>query len=230
MSLLTLSLSDDGEKLYRDFGIRAKGLVELGAFAIKADDKFSSIYNREIVSLAKMVAMYLGRTLLKGKVRTSNWEADLSRGMVECKAACRLVYDAGVIDTRHAPFLSFPFGPLDAANDCHCALMVYNRLQEIADRDDKRLDVSMYSCQVNPRPLKPKPFTLPKPATLPTLSQSINSPTGPPVPHYCIPEPPRPQQLRAYKLWHVDKMPLDQMCMKLRTGARVEPLKESTVM
>lgn len=60
--------------------------MELGAFATKADDKFSSIYNREIVSLAKMVAMYLGKTLLKGKVRTSNWEADLSHKMVECKS------------------------------------------------------------------------------------------------------------------------------------------------
>ena len=68
--------------------MRAKGLVELGAFATRADDKFSSVYNREIVSLAKMVAMYLGRRLLKGKVRTSNWEADLSRSMVECKADC----------------------------------------------------------------------------------------------------------------------------------------------
>lgn len=60
--------------------------MELGAFAAKADDTFSTVYNREIVSLAKMVAMYLGKTLLKGKVRTSNWEADLSPKMVECKA------------------------------------------------------------------------------------------------------------------------------------------------
>jgi len=58
--------------------------VELGAFATKADDTFTSVYNREIVSLAKMVAMYVGRTLRKGKVRTSNWEADLSQNMVEC--------------------------------------------------------------------------------------------------------------------------------------------------
>ena len=60
--------------------------MELGAFAAKADDTFSTVYNREIVSLAKMAAMYLGKTLLKGKVRTSNWEADLSPKMVECKA------------------------------------------------------------------------------------------------------------------------------------------------
>ena len=61
--------------------------MELGAFATKADDTFSTVYNREIVSLAKMVAVYLGKTLLKGKVRTSNWEADLSRKMIECETA-----------------------------------------------------------------------------------------------------------------------------------------------
>jgi len=44
-------------------------------FATKADDTFSSVYNRGIVSLAKMVAMYVGKTLRKGKLRTSSWEA-----------------------------------------------------------------------------------------------------------------------------------------------------------
>ncbi|KAF8452421.1 ribonuclease H-like domain-containing protein [Boletus edulis BED1] len=188
------NILNDGEKLFRDFGIQARGLVELGVFAAKADDTFSSVYNREIVSLAKMVAMYLGKTLLKGKVRTSNWEANLSDKMVEY-----------------------------AANDCHCALMVYARLQEIAFQAGKTLDVSTYSRQVDPRSLKLKV------PSLPTLPQRLDVPTRPPVPAYCIPEPPRPQQLRAYKLWHVDKMPLEQMCMTLRTGTRVEPLKESTV-
>lgn len=112
----------------------------------------------------------------------------------------------------------------DAANDCHCALMVYDRLQEIAAQAGKTLDLSTYSCQVNPRALKRNE------ASLPTLPQRLDAPPKPAVPNYCIPEPPRPQQLRAYKLWHVDKMPLEQMCMTLRTGARIEPLKESTVM
>lgn len=48
-----------------------------------------------------MVAMYLGKTLLKGKVRTSNWEADLSRNMIECETVCHLIsdYEVRVIDT-----------------------------------------------------------------------------------------------------------------------------------
>ncbi|KAG9313751.1 ribonuclease H-like protein [Chiua virens] len=188
------NILNDGEKLYRDFGIRAKGLVELGAIATQADTNFCSVYNRDVVSLAKMVAMYLGRTLLKGKVRTSNWEADLSRKMVEY-----------------------------AANDCHCALMVYDRLQQIASRDGRELDPSTYSRQVIP--IKSKPVSRA------VLGKNFHPQTvaASSVPHYCIPEPPRPQQFRAYKLWHVDRMPLARMCMELRIGGRVEPLKESTV-
>jgi hypothetical protein len=102
--------------------------------------------------------------------------------------------------------------------------MVYDRLHEIAAGAGKTLDVSTYSRQVHPRSLKLGD------TSRSTLPQRLDAPTKPPVPDYCIPEPPRPQQLRAYKLWHVDKLPLEQMCMTLRTGARVEPLKESTVM
>ncbi|KAG6333589.1 hypothetical protein ID866_5505, partial [Astraeus odoratus] len=75
---------DDGEKLYRDFGIHARGLIELGTLATKADEKFSTIYNREIVSLAKMVSQYLERTLVKNSVRTSNWEGRLNAKMIQC--------------------------------------------------------------------------------------------------------------------------------------------------
>lgn len=102
--------------------------------------------------------------------------------------------------------------------------MVYDRLQGIATETGKCLEMATYSCQVNPRSLKLNN------ASLPTLSQIPNGSMKSHIPEYCIPEPPRPQQLRAYKLWHVDNMPLDEMCMKLRTGARIEPLKESTVM
>ncbi|KAH0831103.1 ribonuclease H-like protein [Lanmaoa asiatica] len=212
------NILNDGEKLLRDFGIRAKGLVELGAFATKADVKFSSVYNREIVSLAKMVAMYLGRTLLKGKVRTSNWEADLTHKMIECEGGLVTPF------TMSLTYVTLPpFGTQTPQTTCHCALMVYDKLQEIAAQAGETLDMSTYSCQVNPRSLKLKD------ASVPTLPQSIDAFTKPHVPNYCIPEPPRPQQLRAYKLWQVDKMPLDEMCMKLRIGARVEPLKESTV-
>jgi len=80
-----LNRTDDGEKLYRDFGITARGLVELGALAHVADDAFSSTYKRRVVSLAKMTAFYLKRDLVKSKERTSNWEGDLSDKMVHCE-------------------------------------------------------------------------------------------------------------------------------------------------
>ena len=102
--------------------------------------------------------------------------------------------------------------------------MVYDRLLEIASQAGKTLDPSTYSRQVDPRTAKLKEVSLPTPL------QRLEASTKSSVPHYCMPEPPRPQQLRAYKLWHVDKMPLEQMCMTLRMGGRVEPLKESTVM
>lgn len=103
--------------------------------------------------------------------------------------------------------------------------MVYDRLQEIASQAGKTLDVSTYARQVDPRSFKLNG------APFPTLPHRLDAPAKPSsVPDYCIPEPPRPQQLRAYKLWHVCKIPLEQMCMTLRTGGRVEPLKESTVM
>ncbi|KAF9224733.1 ribonuclease H-like protein [Gyrodon lividus] len=191
------NILNDGEKLYRDFGIRARGLVELGALASRADDKFASMYNREIVSLSKMVAMYLGKTLLKGKVRTSNWEADLNTKMVEY-----------------------------AANDAHCALMVHNKLLEIAAKDGKKLALTSYSRQVNPRLSKPQEKDHP---LLQGDANTRSYQNSQALPDYCIQKPPRPQYLRAYKLWHNDNMTLDKMCMTLRTGGRVEPLKDSTV-
>jgi len=78
-------MADDGEKLYRDFGIIARGLVELGALAHFADDAFSNIYKRRVVSLAKMTAMYLKRDLMKSKERTGNWEGDLNNKMLHCE-------------------------------------------------------------------------------------------------------------------------------------------------
>lgn len=119
------NIKNDGEKLYRDFGIRARGLVELGSLAAKADEKFKTLYNREVVSLAKMVSRYLGKTLVKSSVRTSNWEAKLTSKMIDY-----------------------------AANDCYCAVMVYNKLAEKAAQEGKQLEVLAYSCDIDPRTVK----------------------------------------------------------------------------
>lgn len=67
-------IADDGTKLFADFHIAARNLVELGALAQQADPTFSAHYKRRVVSLAKMVRMYEQRDVDKGSARLSNWE------------------------------------------------------------------------------------------------------------------------------------------------------------
>lgn len=83
---------DDGEKLFRDFGILPGNLVELGAFAARADPAFKLVYRRSIVSLARMVEMYMHKALDKGKVRTGNWEnVPLTQEQITCTWTVLLV-------------------------------------------------------------------------------------------------------------------------------------------
>ncbi|KAI0040604.1 ribonuclease H-like protein [Auriscalpium vulgare] len=84
-----VNIRNDGMKLYRDYGILAANLVELGALAGAADTRFAAVYNRRIVSLAKVVAFYLRRALDKGPVRTSDWSAALSKEQMTCESPAR---------------------------------------------------------------------------------------------------------------------------------------------
>ncbi|KAG1752071.1 ribonuclease H-like protein [Suillus lakei] len=186
------NIHNDGEKLYRDFGITARGLVELGALAHVADEAFSSVYKRRVVSLAKMTAMYLECNLVKSKERTSNWEADLNDKMVHY-----------------------------AANDAHAALMVHLKLVDLAKAGNKALDSIKYTSSVDPPSLRVG-------STKVTASHTQLESNAPHFPS-SAPAPPRPQYMRAYNLWHHRNTPLDKMCDILKTGGRVEPLKESTV-
>ncbi|GLB40022.1 putative 3'-5' exonuclease [Lyophyllum shimeji] len=74
---LGVNILNDGRKLFRDYGILAKNLVELGALAAVADP--TSETKRKIISLAKLTEKYCGKTLEKGNVRTGNWEAPLTQ-------------------------------------------------------------------------------------------------------------------------------------------------------
>jgi hypothetical protein len=78
-------IKDDGMKLFRDYGILASNLVELGALACQVDKSFASTFKRPIVSLAKVVSYFLQKTLDKGPVRTSDWSKDLTREQMKCK-------------------------------------------------------------------------------------------------------------------------------------------------
>ena len=72
----SLPLIDDGVKLWRDFGILANNLVELGGLAQQADPAFHTTYKRSLVSLARMVDMYLDKSIDKGgAVRMGDWDA-----------------------------------------------------------------------------------------------------------------------------------------------------------
>lgn len=94
---------DDGKKLFRDYGILAKNLVELGSVALVVDP--SPVAKRKIVSLAKvslrciyvkystqtiavkLVEHYCQKTLAKGAERTSDWEKPLSKKQQECTSS-----------------------------------------------------------------------------------------------------------------------------------------------
>ncbi len=71
-------------KLFRDYGILASNLVELGALACQVDESFASTFNRPIVALAKVVSYCLHKTLDKGAERRSDWSKDLTRAQMKC--------------------------------------------------------------------------------------------------------------------------------------------------
>ncbi|KAI0922992.1 hypothetical protein AcW1_002508 [Taiwanofungus camphoratus] len=219
------NIQNDGEKLFRDFGILPGNLVELGAFAARADPAFKLVYRRSIVSLARMVEMYMHKALDKGKVRTGNWEnVPLTQEQITY-----------------------------AANDAHCALLVYNRLCTVAAKTGRTLSPAEYTSHLADVHAQKKAIassasdtasvastsTL---ASVPTSSatmrttmtevcstrERIQAWTRPLGYVTSVNEQPRPQHLRAYNLWHNRNMPLQQICATLRS--KENPLAESTVM
>ncbi|EIW79838.1 ribonuclease H-like protein [Coniophora puteana RWD-64-598 SS2] len=205
------NIMNDGEKLFRDFGIRAHGLVELGMFAKVADDEFMKTYSRRIVALAKMVAMYLRKTLAKGAERTSNWEL--------------------VLDSKKIEY---------AANDVHSGCLVYHRLLDIAAEANKEIDMSAVKLDV--RSSAEARFVPANTTSTSTASSvavdsaasqvSTTSASRTAKGSYNTPlpgDPPRPQWMRAYNMWHHRDVPLSEMCSSLMCGGRVEPLKSGTV-
>ncbi|KAI0052356.1 ribonuclease H-like protein [Auriscalpium vulgare] len=106
----------DGKKLYRDFGILARGLVELGAFAGQMDRAFATAYPRGIVALARIVDFYLKKELRKGDVRTSDWSRPLSPEQIQY-----------------------------AADDSHCALMAYESILSVNKGLVETLDAGSFT-------------------------------------------------------------------------------------
>ncbi|OBZ66335.1 Werner syndrome ATP-dependent helicase [Grifola frondosa] len=213
------NIRNDGQKLFRDYGITAANMVELGAFAHQADPEFSKVYKRSIVSLIKVVEMYTQKTLDKGEVRMSNWE--------------------GVPLTRNQ--ITY------AANDAHCALMVYNRLATLATENRRVLRPESYTSNLAMEYASQK-AAVPRPASFDAssvVSTSANATKSPATTVSAISaqtatwtaallhswpsssRPPPRQHLRAYNLWHYHKMPLDDIRAELRS--KENPLAASTV-
>jgi len=106
-------------KLFRDYGILASNLVELGALACQVDKSFSSTFKRPIVTLAKVVSYYLQKTLDKGPVRTSDWSKDLTREQMKY-----------------------------ASNDVHSGLIVYKFLMKTAHLSTTQLTPERYTADL----------------------------------------------------------------------------------
>ncbi|RDX45534.1 ribonuclease H-like protein [Lentinus brumalis] len=269
---LGANIRNDGQKLFRDYGLLAAGLVELGGLARQADPTFSQSFKRSIVALAKIVERYTGKTLDKGKVRTSDWRLKLSQ--------TQITY---------------------AANDAHCALTVYNTLMSMAKENgteirwedcstdlrriyQEKTAATITAAKVAEATVPPitatsdipvaavaivheaeplAPATLSKTAFTSSTTPTLAGPSAPRANAYSRPlvytgefdpaatttttggstsrpgsgasatqgavasGPPRPQHLRAYKLWHHSQTPLDEICAALRS--KENPLAHSTV-
>ncbi|KAG6853397.1 hypothetical protein C0991_004730 [Blastosporella zonata] len=99
---LGANIMNDGKKLFRDYGILAKSLLELGVLAAAWDPAHA--IKRKVISLAKLAAIYTGKTLAKGDERTSNWE----------------VSELSELQKDYA------------ANDVHCTIEIYRKLRSLA--------------------------------------------------------------------------------------------------
>ncbi|KAK7683602.1 hypothetical protein QCA50_013440 [Cerrena zonata] len=201
-----VNIRGDGEKLLRDFGIRANNLVELGGLAQQADPRFSSIYNRSMVSLAKMADMYLNKTLDKGLIRVSDWEAN-------------------PLSEKQKTY---------AANDAYSSLLIYTELVNMARTDNIQLrperytsnlarnEGNVYIMRLNPasnrnRGGSTKPRFMVNNKIVTKWRWSTTQP-GDKV---------TPQLRKAYTLWHENQASLGQMRTALRSPQN--PLAESTV-
>ncbi|KAG6826473.1 hypothetical protein H0H92_015662 [Tricholoma furcatifolium] len=99
---LGANILNDAKKLFRDYGILSRNMLELGVIAAAWDP--SHTIKRKIISLAKLAATYTGKHLVKGDERTSNWE------------------------TPELTELQKEY----AANDVHCTIEIFRRMQAIA--------------------------------------------------------------------------------------------------
>jgi hypothetical protein len=129
---------------------------------------------------------------------------------------------------------------IDAANDAHCAVVVYEQLLALA----KGQGISTTGASIAKSVTGESPVISAQPISSTSTNASTSTMTG--SVEYEITASDlresststvasssviqRPQHIRAYKLWNEQKASLDTMCNTLKTGGRIEPLKRGTVM
>ncbi|KAJ7454855.1 ribonuclease H-like protein [Mycena latifolia] len=200
------NIMNDAKKLFRDYGIMMANVVELGALARQADPACTdpSVWggSKRIVSLAKLVARCLHKTLRKeDDVRLSNWEHPRLEQMEEM-----LEY---------------------ASNDVYSGLQVYNHLIGLAKLNEIKLDPTKYTGRVHHESLSPPPSLSPSTSTLPPPPMDPKSLPPVPVIYYTAEMEDKgmsSQHLRAYRYWHLGKRDIDTMCKELpvKTGGALK--------
>ncbi|KAJ6448908.1 ribonuclease H-like domain-containing protein [Mycena sanguinolenta] len=175
----------DAKKLFKDYGVMMRGLVELGALARQVDeasrDKAVWGKGKKIVALAKLAERYLQKRLRKDdNVRISNWEDP------------RLEENTTQIDY--------------AANDAYCGQQVYAQLRALASANsitpDASSTTSLHYAHLASPTVTPPPkarHAVPNMVLTPDMAAA-----GVP-----------PQALRAYRHWALAHWEVDAMCREL---------------
>jgi hypothetical protein len=185
------------------------------------------------------VERYCGKQLVKGKERTGNWEAELDQKQINCAS---LDYILHLYISSHPLSITETLklrmrNTTDAANDAHSGLMVYKKLIEMAKENKVTLVPEEYTSHVKPGVLGMAsgsdsesasdagnsvfiaPSNTPDAVTKKVILTWTMQMAGM-----------KPQQLRAYRYWHVDGMAVETMCRELSLKCDGEPLKVGTVM
>jgi hypothetical protein len=128
----------------------------------------------------------------------------------------------------------------DAANDAYSGLLVYKRLLSIAEKQQRTLDPCLYTSDISFEDSVKADMLAQISAQNSERMSSIGSTVSNssddanrtaaelPQPMADLRIGPRPQHLRAYRMWHEQDLSLATICAKLRSTQN--PLKESTVM
>jgi hypothetical protein len=203
-------------KLFRDYGILASNLIELGALACQVDASFESAFKRPIVSLVKVVSYCLHKTLDKGPVRTSDWSDDLTPAQMRCTYSVKPGQGWGHVVSFSSGFW---FGS-DASNDVHSGFIVYKSLMTKAgsSRPRPRLMPERYTADLANELLGQRGDGRTRDGGEDDVSAS--------TPIQGHREPP-PLHVRAYTLWRKGHGLLD-ICIRMRD--RANPQSETVVM